>query len=129
MNQTYTHYLNADKSSQTSLCNDPNLFTSSVLSSTSYNCTNRHLIPGSTYFTSDKTMIFHIVYTLFTIIVFIWLSMYRSKYMKQRRDYTLSELVQILFMIILLIRLIMSMNQLSGGIVFHLFGFRCMYHL
>ena len=110
MNQTFTHYLNADKSSQTSLCNDPNLFTTSVLSSTSYNCTDSNVIPGSTYFRSDKTMIFHIVYTLFTIVVFIWLSMYRSKYMKQRRDYTLSELVQIigcvLFMIILLIRLI-----------------------
>ena len=131
VNQTYTHYLNADKSSQTSLCNDPNLFTTSILTSTSYNCTNRHLIPGSTYFTSDKTMIFHIVYTLFTIVVFIWLSMYRSKYMKQRRDYILSELVQmigcVLFMIILLIRLIMSMNQLSGGIVFHLFGLIAMY--
>jgi hypothetical protein len=132
LNESITHYLNADKTTPMSFCNDQNLFGSSAVLLSNYNCTNRHVIPGSAIFTSNKTIIFRIVYTLFTIVVFAWLSMYRLKYMKQRRHYILSESGQIIgcviFMIILLIRLIMSMNQLSEDIVFfHIFGMIGMY--
>ena len=45
LNETVIHYFKANKT-KTIFCNNPTLFASSSLAST-YNCTHRHLVPGS----------------------------------------------------------------------------------